>query len=78
MTWREVWDAEASPHAVGRTSVYVREVAGGYEAVLNGEIVRGSNPFQIDSRLSERGAPFPRNLYLIRSDQTEAPEWKEG
>lgn len=71
MTWAQVRETEAWPGMGGRTSVYAHEIDGGYEAVWDGGSVRGSNMFQLDSRLSESGAPAPRNLFLVRRDEWE-------
>jgi hypothetical protein len=68
MTWEQVRETEAMPDMQGRTSVYAHEIEGGYEAVWDGGSVRGSNMFQLDSRLSYAGAPAPRNLFLIARD----------
>lgn len=72
MTWAQVREIEAWPEIDRRTSVYAHETDDGYEAVWDGGAVRGSNMFQLDSRLSESGAPAPRNLFLVRRDEWEA------
>ena len=63
--------AEAIQHAAEneRYPILVRETAGGYEAVYEGEICLASNPFGLDSLLDSAGAPRPRNLYLITEDE---------
>lgn len=71
MTWAQVRETEAWPEMDGRTSVYAHEIDGGYEAVWDGGSVRGSNMFLLDSRLSDSGAPAPRNLFLVRRDEWE-------
>lgn len=73
----EVWTEEAAErHAKheGRSAVMVyAEPDGKYTAYYDdgssrGHKIVGSNPFMLDSMLSEAGAPSPRNLYLIGED----------
>jgi hypothetical protein len=49
----------------------VREDSGEYVAEWDGREFRASNPFGLDSKLSEAGAPFPRDLYLIEGVDDE-------
>ena len=69
MTWAVIREEEAQPRNENRTSVYAHEIVGGYEAVWDGGAVRGSNIWQLDSRLSDARAPMPRNLFLVRADE---------
>ena len=48
-----------------RTRIDVRQDGEEYVANWNGMEVRAGNPFGLDSRLSDVGAPVPRDLYLI-------------
>ena len=54
---------------VGRYAIFVyRNADGGYRAEWDGKQVNGKNPFQLDSRLDQIGAPTRRNLFLIREE----------
>jgi hypothetical protein len=52
-----------------RTRVNVTEDGDEYVAVWDGREVRAGNPFGLDSRLDDIGAPRPRDLYLIGVDE---------
>ena len=64
MTQQEIDREQAKPENANRTPILVREDGDEYVAEWNGREVRGSNPFLLDSRLTDIGAPRPRNLYL--------------
>jgi hypothetical protein len=51
-----------------RTKITVKDFYGEYVAEWDGREVRCRNPFGLDSRLSDIGAPNPRDLCLIEID----------
>lgn len=53
------------PENAHKLMVLVSEVDGGYQTEIEGRTYRASNPFLLDSLLSDAGVPMPRNLFLI-------------
>ena len=51
-----------------RTRIDVRQEGDVFVAEWDGKEVRAGNPFGLDSRLSDIGAPIPRDLHLIEID----------
>ena len=55
-----------------RTLIEVRDVGTRhnpvYSAIWNNKEVRASNPFGLDGKLDDIGAPFPRDLELIEGE----------
>jgi hypothetical protein len=43
----------------------VREDGDEFVTEWDGQEFRSGNPFGLDSKLSEAGAPFPRDLHLV-------------
>ena len=54
-----------------RTRIDVTQDGDEYVAVWGGREVRAGNPFGLDSRLSEIGAPPGRDLYLMEQQGTD-------
>jgi hypothetical protein len=53
---------------VVRTRIDVRQEGDVFVAEWDGREVRAGNPFGLDSRLGDIGAPVPRDLHLIEID----------
>lgn len=53
------------PENAHKLMVLVTEVDGGYQTEIEGRTYWASNPFLLDSMLSDAGVPMPRNLFLI-------------
>lgn len=65
MSVKEAEEVMAQPEYANRTAIYAYEDGDDYVAEWDGHEVRAGNPFGLDSRLSEIGAPAPRNLFFI-------------
>ena len=55
----------------GRPAVLVKEDGDEYVAEWGGQEARSGNPFGLDSRLGDLGAPMPRNLFLVSAEDYE-------
>lgn len=72
MTLAEV---HAETERSGRPAFLVYEDGNEYVATWGGTEVRAGNPFGLDSRLTDIGAPQPRNLFLVSAiDYEQAGE----
>jgi len=65
MTEKEIEYIMTQPGYEGRTRVDVWEDGEEYVSSWEGKEVRAGNPFGLDSKLSDIGAPLPRNLFLV-------------
>lgn len=55
-----------------RPAVLAYKYGAGIVSSWGGVEVRAGNPFGLDSRLDQTGAPQPRNLFLVSRDVYEA------
>jgi hypothetical protein len=67
-TIAEVERSQAKPENAHRVAILVREDGDEFVAEWDGREVRAGNPFGLDSRLTDIGAPQPRNLYLLAGE----------
>jgi hypothetical protein len=60
-----------------RTRIDVTLQGGEYVAEWGGHEVRAGNPFGLDSKLADIGAPVPRDLYLVDSPEGQTQQGDE-
>jgi len=62
---QELTEIMSKSEYVNRTAFRVFEDGDGYVTEYEGVELRASNAFLLDSRLTDVGAPQPRNLFLM-------------
>ncbi|QIS38655.1 hypothetical protein [Clavibacter capsici] len=68
MTLTEAAEVMAKPEYANRTRIDVYEDGDEYTTTYEGVEYRWSNPFGLDSILTDAGVPAPRNLFLIEAE----------